>query len=237
MSLCIRVSFYGTQISSVRYERFLTPDSLTFHSSFFPTNAWDVKAYSAANTMIMATRGYDYSPARQMTIDSTYLVAFDLTGEVVAPKAYGYVEGYVLDQYSFRVEGDILQLATTIQEGWIIMFAEPMGMRRLQAVIEPDIIRTEPATENYVITMDLAASQSPGQERQMFELDRLKLGKDGEVFTTVRFYPGLAYAVTYQRVDPFYVINTEDPLNVFVEGELDNITGWSSYLEPINPPE
>mmetsp|Transcript_4303 Transcript_4303/g.9554 ORF Transcript_4303/g.9554 Transcript_4303/m.9554 type:complete len:631 (-) Transcript_4303:717-2609(-) len=216
------------------------PDALqclSVSGSFFPTNAWDVKAYSAANTMIMATRGYDYSPARQMTIDSTYLVAFDLTGEVVAPKAYGYVEGYVLDQYSFRVEGDILQLATTIQEGWIIMFAEPMGMRRLQAVIEPDIIRTEPATENYVITMDLAASQSPGQERQMFELDRLKLGKDGEVFTTVRFYPGLAYAVTYQRVDPFYVINTEDPLNVFVEGELDNITGWSSYLEPINPPE
>uniref|UniRef100_A0A7S3DXD3 Uncharacterized protein n=1 Tax=Entomoneis paludosa TaxID=265537 RepID=A0A7S3DXD3_9STRA len=202
-------------------------ECLKVSGSFFPTSAWDVDVYAAPDTMIMAIRGYDFSATRQMSIDSTYMVAFDLTADSVVPKAYGNVEGYVLDQYSFRVEGNVLEMATTIREQWMWILAEPVGLRHLQE--GRPIIQNIPATENYVITMAL-----DGAERQMQELDRLKLGKEGEVFTTVRFYPDLAYAVTFRQMDPFYVLNTEDPNNLVIDGILDNITGWSSYLEPMN---
>merc|ERR1712107_180461 len=59
------------------------------------------------------------------------------------------------------------------------------------------------------------------------------LGKPGEVFTAVRFFNKLAYVVTFQRTDPFYVLDLEDPLNPVAKGEL-NITGFSSYLHSIN---
>ena len=201
-------------------------DCLSIAGSFFPTNAWDVKVYSATHTMIMAIQGYDYSAAREMSIDSTYMVAFDLSSATVAPKAFGKVDGYVLDQYSFRVDGNVLEMATTIREQWMWIAVEPMILdRRLQE----GPIQDFPTTENYVMTMNLN-----GAEGEMELMDKIKLGKEGEVFTTVRFYEDLAYAVTFRQMDPFYVLDTSDPSNIVKIGELDNITGWSSYLEPID---
>eukprot|EP00527_Entomoneis_sp_CCMP2396_P002520 CAMPEP_0198155650 /NCGR_PEP_ID=MMETSP1443-20131203/69240_1 /TAXON_ID=186043 /ORGANISM="Entomoneis sp., Strain CCMP2396" /LENGTH=792 /DNA_ID=CAMNT_0043822407 /DNA_START=43 /DNA_END=2421 /DNA_ORIENTATION=+ len=205
-------------------------ECLSVAGSFFPTNAWDVNVYSAKDTMLMAIKGYDYSTEREMSIDSTYMVAFDLTIPDVAPKSYGKVDGDVLDQYSFRVDGNILQLATTIKNQWMwIAVGMPMPMpldRRLQEIGN---IAPFPTTENYVITMDLE-----GASGEMEELDRIQLGKEGEVFTSVRFYKDLAYAVTFREMDPFYVLDTRNASDITIAGELDNITGWSSYLEPMN---
>lgn len=54
-----------------------------------------------------------------------------------------------------------------------------------------------------------------------------------QVFTAVRFFDGIAYAVTFEQRDPFYVVNLEDPENPTILGELD-VSGFSSYLHPIN---
>ena len=52
------------------------------------------------------------------------------------------------------------------------------------------------------------------------------------VFTAVRFFDNVAYAVTFQRMDPFYVIDLTNPIpKIF--GEL-NVTGFAEYLHPIN---
>jgi hypothetical protein len=59
------------------------------------------------------------------------------------------------------------------------------------------------------------------------------LGKDGEVFTGVRFSDDVAYVVTFEQTDPFYVIGFQDPENPEVLGEL-SITGFSSYLHFVN---
>ena len=59
-------------------------------------------------------------------------------------------------------------------------------------------------------------------------------GKEGEVFTSVRFFDDIAYCVTFEVIDPFYVVNLTDPFNPKSVGVLENVTGFSSYLHPMN---
>ena len=54
------------------------------------------------------------------------------------------------------------------------------------------------------------------------------------VFTAVRFFDQVAYAVTFRHRDPFYVITfAGDPATPVVMGEVD-VRGFSSYIQPIN---
>jgi len=57
------------------------------------------------------------------------------------------------------------------------------------------------------------------------------LGKPGETIQSTRFVGDYAYLVTFEQTDPFYVINVSNPLEPYVEGELE-IPGFSSYLQP-----
>ncbi len=52
------------------------------------------------------------------------------------------------------------------------------------------------------------------------------------MFTAVRFFDDFAYAVTFERIDPFYVVDltNEQPIKA---GEL-KVTGFSQYLHPID---
>ena len=59
-----------------------------------------------------------------------------------------------------------------------------------------------------------------------------EIGKSGERITSVRFATDYAYVVTYLVTDPFYVINLKNPVDPFIEGELE-LPGYSDYLQPI----
>jgi uncharacterized secreted protein with C-terminal beta-propeller domain len=77
----------------------------------------------------------------------------------------------------------------------------------------------------------------PGSARElpgaMRELGRFRLGKPDILFTAVRFFDNIAYAVTFERRDPFYVLDLSDPSNPKAIAEL-NISGFSGYLHSIN---
>lgn len=60
-----------------------------------------------------------------------------------------------------------------------------------------------------------------------------KLGKPNELFTAVRFFDNVAYAVTFERTDPFYVLDMKDPYNLDVLAEVE-ISGFSTYLHSMN---
>ena len=75
-------------------------------------------------------------------------------------------------------------------------------------------------------------STSAGGTGLFSEVSRIpNLGKVGESFTAVRFFGSLAYAVTFEKTDPFYVLAL-DPTNPRVLGDLE-ITGFSLYLHSI----
>lgn len=56
----------------------------------------------------------------------------------------------------------------------------------------------------------------------------------GQTLKSVRWFDDLAVVVTYQQVDPFYVVDLADPTRPRVLGEL-HLPGWSSYLHPVGP--
>lgn len=70
----------------------------------------------------------------------------------------------------------------------------------------------------------------------IFNKDLEKIGeienliKDEEIYA-VRFIGKVGYIVTFQEVDPLWVIDLSDPTNPQVKGELE-IPGYSSYLHP-----
>ncbi len=53
----------------------------------------------------------------------------------------------------------------------------------------------------------------------------------GERIFSARFFGDRAYLVTFERVDPFFVIDLSNPNNPRILGEL-KITGFSDYLHP-----
>lgn len=58
------------------------------------------------------------------------------------------------------------------------------------------------------------------------------IGKPGEDIYAVRFIDEKAYIVTFENIDPLYVINLSDDTNPYIEGELE-IPGFSSYIHPL----
>lgn len=60
-----------------------------------------------------------------------------------------------------------------------------------------------------------------------------EIGKPNEALYGVRFLGDRAYAVTFEQIDPLYVIDLLDPRDPFIAGEL-TITGFSDFLHPVN---
>ena len=66
------------------------------------------------------------------------------------------------------------------------------------------------------------------------DLERLGAVTDiapGEQIYSVRFMGDRAYMVTFKKTDPFFVIDTSDPANPRILGQL-KIPGYSDYLHP-----
>jgi hypothetical protein len=60
-----------------------------------------------------------------------------------------------------------------------------------------------------------------------------EIGKPNEQLQGVRFKDERAYAVTFERIDPLYVIDLSDPTDPKIEGTLE-ITGFSDFLHPVS---
>lgn len=60
-----------------------------------------------------------------------------------------------------------------------------------------------------------------------------ELGKPNEDIKAVRYFGDKAFIVTFETIDPLYVIDVSNPFAPVVTGELE-MPGYSSYLHPIN---
>ncbi|MDH3441046.1 MAG: beta-propeller domain-containing protein, partial [Gammaproteobacteria bacterium] len=59
-----------------------------------------------------------------------------------------------------------------------------------------------------------------------------EIGKPNEALFGVRFLAERAYAVTFERIDPLYVIDLADPADPYIAGEL-LVPGVSDFLHPV----
>lgn len=60
-----------------------------------------------------------------------------------------------------------------------------------------------------------------------------EIGKPNETLYGVRFLGDVAYAVTFEQIDPLYAIDLSNPADPFIAGELQ-VTGFSDFLHPVN---
>lgn len=121
--------------------------------------------------------------------------------------------------------GSVVHVAQGFAPGTVLdqfSMDEHEGMFRIATTVVPGALREgEPTNGVYVFDEGL---------EMVGRLDGLA---PGERIYSARFYGDRAYLVTFKKVDPFFVIDLEEPQSPKVLGAL-KIPGFSDYLHPFN---
>ncbi|MGK0187526.1 MAG: hypothetical protein ACI9R3_003314 [Verrucomicrobiales bacterium] len=112
------------------------------------------------------------------------------------------LKGWIADKFKMRVVDDVITTVSQIND-W--------RERRFETIVE---------------TFRLDATRKGGFEK----LDDVSMGLGEQLFAT-RFHGDRLYVVTFERTDPFWVVDIADPKDLKILGELE-VPGFSQYLEP-----
>lgn len=166
-------------------------------------NAENIYA-SLSNLYVANTQwSYHWGSHQQDTTERTELFRFAFTPEGVELRAEGSVPGHLLNQFSMDEQENAFRIATTINQTW-------RGPETAQ----------KPSTNNLSV-LNLALERVGGIEDIA----------PGEQIYSVRFLGERAYMVTFQQIDPFFVIDLRDTHHPRILGKL-KIPGYSDYLHP-----
>jgi hypothetical protein len=147
--------------------------------------------------------------------DITRIHKFALSGTRVGYRGSADVEGNVWqgNQADFRLSeanGDLRVLTSQFSWG-SDDFVDHMLYVLREATATPDL-------------EVIASLPNAGRSQE--------IGKPNEALFGVRFLENKAYAVTFERIDPLYVIDLSDPTDPYIAGEL-NVPGVSEFLHPV----
>jgi len=131
----------------------------------------------------------------------TLIYRIHIEDEKIKAEASGEVPGSVLNQFSMDEYNGYFRLATTTTT-WT----------------------TEITTQNNVYVLDMNLTM-------VGKLENISVEGRRERIYSVRFMGDRGYVVTFEQVDPFFVIDLQDPYSPKVLGVL-RIPGYSSYLHP-----
>jgi inhibitor of cysteine peptidase len=145
--------------------------------------------------------------------EQTVIHRVDISHGALSYEATGLVPGRVMNQFSMDENQGFFRVATT---SW--QYAPVFAFATTTVSTTPSVSQG-PTTNVYVLDMDL---------RTVGSIEGIS---PGETFYAARFFGDRAYLVTFQRVDPLFVIDLRDPYHPRVLGQLE-ITGVSDYLQP-----
>ncbi len=146
---------------------------------------------------------------------ATRIHKFALAGTTLSYRGSGDVAGQVWrgGQADFRMDefdGDLRLLASTWEFG-----SDDFVDHKLF------VLRESPSALRLDIIGELPNANRPTE-----------IGKPNEALYGVRFLGDRAYAVTFEQIDPLYVIDLADPRDPRIAGEL-MVTGFSDFLHPV----
>ncbi len=122
--------------------------------------------------------------------------------------ASGSVTGTLLNQFALSETDGVIRVATTTQPDWF------GGERRARESESSLVVLAE-------------------RDGDLVETGRVDgLGVTERIYAVRYLGPDLAAIVTFRETDPLYLVDTSDPTDPVVTGEL-KIPGFSSYLHPI----
>jgi inhibitor of cysteine peptidase len=177
-----------------------------------PTPTSKVFLLGTSSTIYVSTNHIYLTQPLWNTYEQTAVHRISIDGADINYEATGTVTGHVLNQFSMDEYNGYFRIATNDYG-----YARPL----------PSTSGSQPIT--YV---------QPVQHTNLYVLDSslhivgsLEGLSPGEAFYAARFMGDRAYLVTYQRMDPLFVIGLSNPLNPRVLGQLV-ISGVSDYLQP-----
>lgn len=146
---------------------------------------------------------YSYEAKIREERDKTQIFKFSIDKEKIELVGKQKVKGYLLNQFSLDEFDENLRVATTIS------YYNPK--------------EGEWTRNNNVYVLD----------KDMKQIGSLEGLAPNEEIKSARFMGEKLYLVTFERIDPLFVIDLKDPSNPNVLGEL-KIPGYSTYLHPID---
>lgn len=172
--------------------------------------------YASENNLYLTQTVYDDDFNANTTI-----YKFNLVYSQIVLKAKGEVEGYLNNQFSMDEYDGNLRLATTYTT----------QKKKVEAV-EPSIFDKDPIGVAIAETPEtIYSNRLYVLDENLEEIGRIDdLAKDEKIYS-VRFIGKMGYIVTFEQIDPLFVIDLSDPRNPQIKGEL-KIPGYSSYLHP-----
>ena len=156
--------------------------------------------------------------------DKTAIISMSYKDGEITPKAVGYIDGVVDDEFDVDEYNGYLRLAVSVAKKEY--FYQKCNMEYYDGnswVTEEDWLPIQYSTylerysSLYVLDSELKLVGSIP-----------KLKEEEEVYG-VRFDGDIGYVVTYRQMDPLFSIDLSDPANPKVIGEL-KIPGFSEYL-------
>ncbi len=145
---------------------------------------------------------------------ATDIHRFDLTPEGARYRSSGRVPGFPLNVFALDEHNEQVRVVTheaTDLEGTNVFVLDDGYDRRT----DPLMLAVDTSEHG---TMDIVGSLT-------------ELAPTEDLYG-VRFVDDYAYVVTFEQVDPLWVIDLTRPTVPQLRGELE-VTGWSSYLHPI----
>ena len=113
--------------------------------------------------------------------------------------------GRVADKFKMRLSGDTL------------------------AVVSEELNRnTNDNLNRWLTTLGTFSLANPSKPEALGELSLAK----GERLFATRFDAERVYIVTYERIDPLWIVDLSDPRKPEIKGELE-VPGWSTYIQPL----
>lgn len=163
--------------------------------------------YASPESLYVATPHYGESIIEEEddliyeSESTTRVYRFSLSQDEIEYQNQGVVPGNILNQFSMDESNNTFRIATT---------------RDRYRPSEGSI------TDNNLYVLSTANMQVIGKIEQIAPDERIK---------SVRFIGNRGYMVTFETVDPLFVIDLENPRNPSILGKL-KIPGWSDYLHP-----
>ena len=165
--------------------------------------------YGAPDALVLASSSQDvwWFWAQPDLDEATNLHWFDLDGLDVVHRASGRVDGIVQDQFGIDVHGDELRVATTTGTWGRWWVDDPSPMM------------------NHLVVFEEVAGV-------LVESGRAGPMAEGERIWSARFTDERAYIVTFEQIDPLWIIDLSGDQPEIL-GELE-IPGVSTYIHPLS---
>jgi uncharacterized secreted protein with C-terminal beta-propeller domain len=173
--------------------------------------------YASQDVLILTENAWDrwWFWGNDGMMEATNIHSFDISqpGDTVYTGS-GRVNGTILNQFSVSEYEGVVRVATTSGQWarWWMENPEPMS--------------------SSVVTFSNSVDAASGQQA-LVEVGRVDNIAPEERIWSARFDGDRCYLVTFQQIDPLWVIDMSDEANPTILGELE-IPGVSTYIHPLS---